>query len=52
MRDCGACGRTVSGGWHGSRCPHCGATLYAAMDVATAALALVFGAALVWMGVR
>ena len=46
MRDCGACGRTVSGDWHGTLCPYCGATL---MDMATAALALVFVAALMWL---
>ena len=45
--DCSNCGRSTGGGWPGSKCPYCGATL---MDVATAALALVFGAALVMMG--
>ena len=44
--DCNTCGRRVSSDWRGSKCPYCGATL---MDVATAALALVFGAALMWV---
>ena len=52
--DCGNCARHVSPDWRGRLCPYCGATLYAlpdaTMNVATAALALVFGAALVMMG--
>lgn len=44
--DCSNCGRHVSSDWRGTLCPYCGATL---MDMATAALALVFGAALMWL---
>lgn len=42
MFRCDKCG-FESSTWWGSRCPRC-----SAMDVATAALALVFGAALMW----
>jgi DNA-directed RNA polymerase subunit RPC12/RpoP len=35
MRDCGACGRTVSSDWHGTLCPYCGANLiYSAVVLA------------------
>ena len=45
MFRCDKCG-FESSTWWGSRCPRC--PEYSAMDVATAALALVFGAALMW----
>ena len=47
--DCGNCGRHVSGDWRGTLCPYCGATLYAAMDVAATILALAGAAALMWL---
>jgi len=47
---CPNCGRHVSSDWRGTLCPYCGAVLMSAMDMATAALALVFGAALMLMG--